>query len=213
MTWRRQIILTRLKAPEKIELSLIVESQLFSQYFIVRVTIDIIMMVALVRFVYNRIYHRGDLHFTFFLLNFLVFLLSYMLEKAKAFNSLSSAFGLLAAFSLLRFRTESISAKDMTYLFIVMTLGLINSVMKATVVEIVILNLIILAAVFLVDGGFVIRLHKTRTIEYDKLENLTPEKRTELIADLNGKTGLEIQRVHIEHVDFTRKRATIKIYY
>ena len=97
-------------------------------------------MIILIRVVYYSTYQKRDMFFTFFLLNFIVFLLTFMLEKAKAFNSLGSAFGLLAAFSLLRFRTETITAKDMTYLFIIMAIGLINSIMKGSLVEIGAIN-------------------------------------------------------------------------
>ena len=116
------------------------EFRLFSEYFLVRFLINIAAMVALIRFIYYPIYRNRELFFTFFLLNFIVFLLAFMLEKAKAFNSLGSAFGLLAAFSLLRFRTETLTAKDMTYLFIIMAVGVINSIMKGNELEIIGLN-------------------------------------------------------------------------
>jgi hypothetical protein len=73
---------------------------LVSDFFLFRLLINTAFMVLVVRVIYFKTYHKSDLFFTFFLLNFIVFLLSYMLEQAKAFNSLSSAFGLLAAFSL-----------------------------------------------------------------------------------------------------------------
>ena len=85
-----------------------------------------------------------------------------MLDKTGGFNSIGSAFGLLAAFSLLRFRTETLTMKDMTYLFIIMALALINSVMKGTYLEIVLLNVLILVAVYVVDGN---RLIQKSTIQ------------------------------------------------
>lgn len=132
--------------------------QLFSEYFLVRLLINIVAMVILIRIIYYRTYQKRNLFFTFFLLNFIVFLLTFMLEKAKAFNSLGSAFGLLAAFSLLRFRTETLSAKDMTYLFIIMALGLINSIMRGSYPEIMMVNGLILIAVYTVDGNVLMRI-------------------------------------------------------
>ena len=129
------------------------KSHLFTEYFLVRLLINTVSMIILIRIVYYATYQKRDLFFTFFLLNFIVFLLAYMLDKAGGFDSIGSAFGLLAAFSLLRFRTETMSAKDMTYLFIIMTFGLINSIMKATYAEVVILNVMIVGAVYIVDGS------------------------------------------------------------
>jgi hypothetical protein len=170
-------------------------------------------MVVLIRYVYYAIYLKRDFYFTFFLLNFIVFLLAYMLEKTKAFNSIGSAFGLLAAFSLLRFRTETISTKDMTYLFIIMTIGLINSIMKGTYVEIVGLNALIIGAVFLVDSNLLIRNQKTKTIEYNSLKNIQPTLHPLLIDELRVITGLDIKKISIEHIDFSKEKVLIRIYY
>ena len=170
-------------------------------------------MVLVVRVIYFKTYHKSDLFFTFFLLNFIVFLLSYMLEQAKAFNSLSSAFGLLAAFSLLRFRTETLTTKDMTYLFIMMAVGLINSVMKGSYFEICGINLGIAAVVYAVDGNQLMRNQKIKIVEYDNIENIKPEHHALLLQDLRLRTGLDIKKTTIEQIDLVKNRAIIKIYY
>ncbi len=136
-----------------------------------------------------------------------------MLEKTGGFGSIGSAFGLLAAFSLLRFRTETISMKDMTYLFIIMTFGLINSVMKGTYVEIIALNAMIIVAVYVVDGNRLMRNQRSKTVEYPSIENIRPDKQAQLITDLRERTGLDIQKISIEHIDFGKEKAYIKIYY
>ena len=136
-----------------------------------------------------------------------------MLEKAKAFNSLGSAFGLLAAFSLLRFRTETITAKDMTYLFIIMAIGLINSIMKGSLVEIGAINGIIIAAVYIVDSNRLMPIQKSKTIEYGSIENIKPENNAQLIEELRAKTGLDIRKASIGEIDFIKNRVVIKIYY
>ncbi|MBL7844549.1 MAG: DUF4956 domain-containing protein [Cyclobacteriaceae bacterium] len=187
--------------------------QLFSEYFLIRLLINIVAMVILIRVIYYRTYQKRNLFFTFFLLNFIVFLLTFMLEKAKAFNSLGSAFGLLAAFSLLRFRTETLSAKDMTYLFIIMALGLINSIMRGSYPEIMMVNGLILIAVYAVDGNVLMRNQKTKTVEYEGLEYIQPEHHPKLILELRKRTGLDIQKISIERIDFTRNRVEIKMYY
>mgnify|MGYP000421503558 FL=1 len=188
-------------------------NQLFTEYFLLRLLINTVTMIILIRFVYYTIYLKRDFYFTFFLLNFIIFLLAYMLEKTKAFNSIGSAFGLLAAFSLLRFRTETITTKDMTYLFIIMTIGLINSIMKGTYIEIIGLNAIIITSVFIVDGNRLMRNQKTKTIEYNSIENIKPEQHPALIEDLRARTGLDIQKISIEHIEFGKNKVIIRIYY
>jgi hypothetical protein len=185
---------------------------LLTEYLLIRLLINTVVMIILIRFIYYNIYRKRDFFFPFFLINFIVFLLTFMLEKSNAFT-ISSAFGLLAAFSLLRFRTETISIKDMTYLFIIMTLGLINSIMNGTYWEIIGLNVLIICAVYIVDGNKLMRNQKTKTIEYDGLENIQPENHPLLIQDLSKRTGLNIQRISIEHIDLIKNRVEIRVYY
>jgi hypothetical protein len=187
--------------------------QIFSEYFLIRILINTGAMLLLIRVVYYRTYEKTDYYFTFFLLNFIIFLLAYMLEKTKAFNSMGSAFGLLAAFSLLRFRTETITTKDMTYLFIIMTIGLINSIMKGTYYEIIALNGVIIAVVFIVDGNRIIKNEKSKTIEYNSVENIMPERHPILIKELKEKTGLDIKKIIIEEIDFTKNEVVIRVFY
>jgi len=189
------------------------ETNIFTEYFLIRLAINTGCMIVLIRFVYFNTYEKRDFYFTFFLLNFIIFLLAYMLEKTKAFNSFGSAFGLLAAFSLLRFRTETISTKDMTYLFIIMTIGLINSIMKGTYIEIVGLNALIIGTVFIIDGNWLMSNQKTKTVEYNSLKNIRPGEHIVLIQELRQITGLDIRKITIEHIDFNKEKVVIRIYY
>jgi len=186
---------------------------IFTEYFLLRLLIDIVSMVIMIRLIYFTIYHKRDLFAPFFLLNFIIFLLAYMLKIGGLFDSFGSGFGLLAAFSLLRFRTDTITMKDMTYLFIVMTIGLINSVMVGSYVEILGLNAIIIASVYAVDGNWLFKDEKVQTIDLDGLENIKPKEQHLLIESLRTRTGLDIRKIEIENIDFVKKKATIKIYY
>lgn len=186
---------------------------LFSEQFLFRLLIDVVTMIVMIRFIYFSVYEKKDLYFTFYLFNFLVFLLTFLLEKTRAFSSIGSAFGLLAAFSLLRLRTETMSIKDMTYIFITMAIGLINAIMKGGYLDIIYVNLAILLAIFLVDGNRIVRNQKSKIIEYGSLQNIRPEEKELLIDDLKKRTGLDIRKVNIEHLDFVKNRALIRIYY
>jgi hypothetical protein len=191
------------------------KSLLFSEYFLFRFLINMISMIILIRIVYFHAYQKRDFFFTFFLLNLIVFLLAFMLEKSGGFDAvgMGGAVGLLASFSLLRFRTETISTKDMTYIFIVMTFGMINSVIKAHYLEIISLNLIIIGAVWIVDSSRFIKHQQMKTVEYDSIENLKPERQQQLIGDLRERTGLDIRKVVVENIDFTKNRAMVRIYF
>jgi hypothetical protein len=94
-----------------------------------------------------------------------------------------------------------------------MAIGLINSVMKGTYFEIIGLNVLIIGVVYIVDGNTLMRTEQHKTIEYFSLQKIRPDQEGELIADLRERTGLNIQKITIEHIDFAREKATIRIYY
>jgi hypothetical protein len=135
----------------------------------------------------------------------------YMLNKVEL--SFGAAFGLFAVFALLRYRTEMISPKDMTYLFVVIALGLITSVGKGTYIEIGILNALIVAFVYAFDGNLLVKNEMVQNIYYSNIENIKPVNRTALIADLRDKTGLDIHKVDIEKIDLIKGQVNIKAYY
>ena len=189
------------------------KAQLFTEFFFIRIIIDVLAVVALVRFVYLPIYHKKDFYFAFFILNFLVFVITFLLNKTSAFSGVGTAFGLLAFFTLLRLRTETISMKDTTYLFIVLTLGLINATMTGPYYELITLNVIIVGLSFTLDKEWLSKSLQTREMELDSLEYIIPEKIQLLIESLRTRTGLDIQRIKIESVDLVKGRATIKIYH
>ena len=114
-----------------------------SDKFFWRLLIDVISMIVLVRFIYFRIYRKKDYLFTFFLFNIIIFIITYLLNKVDM--SMGAAFGLFAVFSMLRYRTEGITTKDMTYLFIVIAMGLITAVSKGTYFELIVIDFILIA--------------------------------------------------------------------
>ena len=188
-------------------------SLIFTEYFFLRLLINVVSMIVLVRIVYYNSYKKKDWFFAFFLLNFIVFLLSYILFKTGGMSSIGGAFALLAAFSLLRFRTVTISITDMTYLFTTMTFGLINSIMNGSYIEVIAVNVLIIGAVFVVDGNILIRNQKSKTIDYPSLENIRPDQHVKLIEELREFTGLDIKKITIEHIDVRRGRVLIRMYY
>lgn len=179
--------------------------------FFLRFLVDIFSVIVLIRFVYFRIYKKKDFFFTFFMFNITIFIITYLLNKVDM--SMGAAFGLFAVFSLLRYRTENISEKDMTYLFIVIAIGLITASIKGTYFESAIINLIIIAFAFFLDGNLLVKNELVQTVQYENIENIKPQNSEVLLADLKNRTGLDIHKVSIENIDFLKDTAELKIYY
>ena len=182
-----------------------------SDKFFWRLLIDVLSMVVLVRFIYFRIYKKKDYLFTFFLFNIIIFIITYLMNKVDM--SLGAAFGLFAVFSMLRYRTEGISTKDMTYLFIVIAIGLICAVSKGTYFELALITSILIAFTYALDGNWLVRNELVKTIQYENIELIKPENYNSLIDDLKKRTGLNIHRASVNRIDFLKDIAVVKIYY
>lgn len=179
--------------------------------FISRFLVNLVSVFILIRFVYYRNYRRTDLFLTYFGFNIIIFLITYLLNKVEM--SMGAAFGLFAVFSMLRYRTENISAKDMTYLFLVIALGLITAISKGSWDDLLLMSLILIALISLLESGFIARKEHAKRIIYDNVSLLTPDKRPELLHDLRERTGLNVHRVEIEEYDFLKDAATMTFYY
>lgn len=179
--------------------------------FFLRFLIDVISVIVLIRFVYYRMYKKKDFFFTFFMFNITIFIITYLLNKVEM--SMGAAFGLFAVFSLLRYRTENISEKDMTYLFIVIAIGLITASIKGTYFESAFINLIIIAFAFFLDGNLLVKNELVQIVQYENIENIKSQNSEILLADLKVRTGLDIHKVSIQYIDFLRDTAELKIYY
>jgi hypothetical protein len=184
----------------------------FTAPFFIRLAVNLLSMVVLVRMIYYPVYRKNDYFFTFFMFNITIFIITHLLNSETGF-SMGAAFGLFAIFSMLRYRTEDISARDMTYLFAVITLGLISSVNQGNLLELIVVNSIILAVAFLLDGGILIKTERMQLVQYEKIELIRPENRQALLDDLRERTGLNIKKISIDRIDFLRDTALIRVYY
>jgi hypothetical protein len=179
--------------------------------FFIRLLIDVLTTTILVRFIYFRNYRRTDLFLTFFSFNLVIFLITYVLNKVQM--SMGAAFGLFAVFSMLRYRTEGLSAKDMTYLFIVISMGLISAIIKGSWDELGLVSSMILLSVWLLEGNLLMKRELTKIVHYDRIELILPERRNELLQDLQARTGLDVHRVEIQTMDFLKDSAMVMIFY
>jgi hypothetical protein len=179
--------------------------------FFLRLLIDIAFVAVLIKFVYYKNYRRGDTVFTFFLFNVIIFIVTFLLNNVDI--SLGAAFGLFAVFSMLRYRTEDISAKDMTYLFIVIAIGLISAIAKESMLELCLLNGFIVGLTFALDRNMFFLNEQEKVIESVDLELIKPENRALLLSTLKEKTGYDVHRITVTKIDFTKNKAIIRAYY
>lgn len=178
--------------------------------FFTNLAIDIAAVLVLIFLVYYPTYKNQDYIFTFLVFNLVIFILTFVLNEVKI--SMGAAFGLFAVFSMLRYRTAGISIKDMTYLFIVIAMGLIGSI-RLDFYELLILDALIIAFAWLLESKWILRKEQSQNIEYEHVELIAPEKREQLIQDLRNRTGLNIHRVAIRKINFLRDTATIRAFF
>ena len=164
------------------------------------------------------IYHRNcssnlDFVFTYFMFNSLIFFFAYLLGNITI--NMGFAFGLFAVFAILRYRTDPIPIKEMTYLFIVITIGVINALSGNEVPYTVLLftNITLVVLTYFLETYWQKNLLIRMTVEYEKIENIKPENYDALLADLKERTGLNIQSLEFRRMNFLRDTARIRIYY
>ncbi len=176
-----------------------------------RLAIDLVCVVILIRGIYFRTYRRADMFLTFFAFNLIIFLITFALNQADL--TIGAAFGLFAIFSMLRYRTDAISATDMTYLFLVIALGMLTSISHGTWMELVGIGAFVLGFTLLLESGILARREQAQRVQYDNITLLPVPARDALIADLRARTGLSVHRVDVREIDFLRESAQLTIYF
>lgn len=180
--------------------------------FFIRLGIDLFTVLILVRFIYFPNYRNKEFFFPFFIFNLIIFLVTFLMNKVEM--SMGAAFGLFAVFGILRYRTtEDISIKDMTYLFLVIAVGMLSAITKGDWEEISTINFIILLVTFLLESNLLMKKELGKLVQYENIDMIRPENHERLLADLKARTGLDIHRFSITKVDFLRDTAAIRIYY
>lgn len=179
--------------------------------FLVKLLINTCSVITLVVFCYYP-YARHRAHaMSFILFGTGVFLVTALLHTADI--SMGFAFGLFAVFSMLRYRTESITIKEMTYLFLVIAIALLSAVGQMAWWELVILNALVCFMAFLSERNILIPLLHEREILYEDISKLAPDQYAALIDDLKSRTGLDIRFVETLSVDYLRDTAKLKIHF
>ena len=183
----------------------------FADELAIRFAIDLACAFVLIRFIYYRYYRRSDLFLTFFSFNLTIFLMSFMLNRVKM--SIGAAFGLFAVFSMLRYRTEGLSAKDMTYLFLLIALGLLMGVGKGGPLTMALIGSAMLLLTLVLESGLITKRELSQEVLYENVRLVQPDSREALIEDLRTRTGLNVHRVDIREIDFVKDAAKLTVYY
>ena len=176
--------------------------------------------IAINWFIVDRLYYtkskRKDFYFTFMLLSIsiflLVFFMIFVLEDLKSKTSIGIGIGLFGIFSIMRYRTDAMPVREMTYLFVIIALSVVNAIANSvTLLELLTTNGIVVIAIWVIEACR--KVTPSKLIQYDRIALITPEKRPELLADLKERTGLDIVNVEIGGIDFLRDMAVIRIYF
>lgn len=175
--------------------------------------INLIAILIVVRCLYYPKCKRGEFFFTYILIAISTFMLIYVLGDVKLKAGI--ALGLFAIFSIIRYRTEQVAIREMTYLFIIIALSAINglTVSELSIGEVIIINILFIASIWICESKLLISHYSYKVIKYDNVNLITPDKREELIADLEKRTGLKIEKVEVGSIDFLKDAAIVKMYY
>ena len=189
---------------------------LFSNIFI-RFSFNLFIAFVIIKLIYHRDHKGNDFVFTYFMFNTLIFFFAYILGNLDI--NMAFGFGLFAVFAILRYRTDPIPIKEMTYLFIVITVGVINALSGNQVVfiELLFANVTIVLLTFLLERHWVNNLPdnglSSKTVVYNNMEMIKPENHQALIDELAEKTGLSIVSCKIGRLNFVENQVNVKLYY
>jgi hypothetical protein len=180
--------------------------------FLLRYALNLLFTFIVVRFIYYPKYRNNDFVFTFFLFNTILFVLCYLLAEADL--KFGFAFGLFALFSMFRYRTVTVPIGEMGYFFLVVTLGIINSLASLVNLEMLLVaNSVLVGMTFLLGRTLSLTHENYQTLNYDNLGLIKPAERAELLKDLADRTGYPIHKVQVVKVDYQRGIAQLKVYY
>lgn len=178
---------------------------------LLRLCVDIFFAGIIILLIHYRNYKNNEFVFTYFMFNVIIFLLTIILQSVKI--SLGAAFGMFAVFSIIRYRTEDITQRDMTYLFTVIAVGLIAATSPYSIVHLSVINALIVAMTFLLESNLIIKKEHSKTIQFEDIKLIRFDNNDELISVLRERTGLNIHRVSISKINYLNDSASVKVFF
>ena len=181
--------------------------------FILGAGFNLAIAFLIVRFIYYPRTRDKNYVFTFLAFNTVIYFVLGLLTSIEL--SIGVGFGLFALFSVLRYRADEIPIREMTYLFIVIALPVINSALTSNgdFIKVMIANTVMVVLLFVLEKGWGFRFEVSKRITYEKIELVTPDKRELLLDDLRKRTGLPVRLAQVGRIDFVKDTAEIMIYY
>lgn len=183
--------------------------QALDSAFFQRFLINLLSLAVLVQVGFSRQAGFRGAIFPYYMFGIGLFLAAYTLNRVEI--SLGFAFGLFAIFSMLRYRTEMISMREMTYLFLVIVIALICAVSPLSSPELLLVSAGVILAAYILESPLVRRNLETQSVRYEKIDNIRPENRERLLADLRARTGLDVRSVVVESIDFMQDCAQLTV--
>lgn len=177
---------------------------------LIRFAFNALVVTCIIHLLYYPKSRRRDYYFTFSLISVSIFFLIYLLGGVKL--KVGFALGLFAIFGIIRYRTESMPVREMTYLFVIIAISVINA-LCSNLIQALVANLLFIGWIWLCESSHWIRHVACKLVLYDRPELTAPDRRPELLADLQKRTGLDIKRIEVGHIDFLRDTAMLKVYY
>jgi putative effector of murein hydrolase LrgA (UPF0299 family) len=180
---------------------------------LIKLIINVIFLTGIIRFIYYKYSKKKEYLFTFYLIGTVVFFLCFTLKKYEL--DLGMALGLFAIFGILRYRTTPIDVKEMTYLFVVIGISVMNALSnkKMSYVEILSANFIILLVVYFFERFYNQNMVLKKDIIYETIENIHPDNHIKLKEDIQQRLGIQIVKLEIGDINFLRDTAEITVYY
>lgn len=181
---------------------------------IFRFSLNLGIMMLLVRWLYYTATRRKDYLFTYILISTVIFLLCFLLANVKL--QLGFALGLFAIFGIIRYRTDAIPIKEMTYLFVIISVSVINALAtkKISAFELVFTNLSVVFIAYGFEKVWLLKHESVKMIVYEKVDLIRPEKYAELMTDLQERTGIQnIKRIEVGKINFLKDACNLNIYY
>ena len=179
---------------------------------LVRFLLNTAVVYAVVRGFYYPKSHRRDYFFTFILFAVCIFMLIYLMEGSKM--KIGAALGLFAIFGILRYRTEAVPIREMTYLFFVVTMSVVNAMaVKLSLAELLLADLLFIISAWVLEKMLWRKQLESKYVKYDNIALIVPERRAEMIEDLKKRLGVDVVRVEVGSVDFLKDMALVRVYY
>ena len=181
-------------------------------HLLMRFAFNLLISWLIVRICYYRKSQRKDYVLTYMLFSSAMFLLIFLMENVNL--QIGLTLGLFAIFGVIRYRTETVPVREMTYLFVIIATSVINGLaLNISWVELIVANALIFFLIWAMESRVFLRHTSAKLVIYEKIQLITPDRREELIADLEQRLGHKVNKVEVGHVDFLRDVAFVKVYY